>query len=194
MACAYVRSEDEFLAMLRRLLPAGRAWDRWREADTSETALLGVFAAELARLDLRAGEVVCEFFPGTASEMLNEWELVFFGAIQSGTPEERRLGLLAKVSAYGGQSIDYFYGIAETLGYNRYPSTTDPHIRIADGEFFGFRADIGRADVDKVYDQDTGNSIFTWSVYGTDVESDTVLQSLFNNLKPAHTEVFFHNE
>jgi len=156
--------------------------------------LMTVFGEELARVTTRVGELLEEFFPNTATETLSEWESAWgLDDWSAHTQAERRARLVAKVGARGGQSIDYFYTIAENLGYNRAPSTTDPHIEIIEDLYDPFRADVSQADIDAVYDQDPGTSIFTWKVAGTDVETDTVLQELFNLYKPAHTDIVFEN-
>jgi uncharacterized protein YmfQ (DUF2313 family) len=156
--------------------------------------LMYVFGEELARANQRLVELLEEFFPNTANETLSEWEAAFgLDDWSAYTLAERRARLTAKVAAKGGQSIDYFYTIAENLGYNRYPSTTDPHIQIIEGTYYPFRADISQADIDAVYDQDIGTSAFTWRVVGTDVETDTALQEIFNLCKPAHTDIVFEN-
>jgi uncharacterized protein YmfQ (DUF2313 family) len=157
------------------------------------TLLLSVFASECDRIETSAQGVTNEFFPKTVTDLIAEWETAFGIDVVTGDPiATRRARLLAKIRATGGQSIEYFYTLSEAMGYNLHPSTTDPHLRIMTGMYPPFRAGISVAG-DPVYDGGTGASIFTWRVTGTDVETDTYLQEIFNKYKPAHTEIEFVN-
>jgi uncharacterized protein YmfQ (DUF2313 family) len=155
-------------------------------------SLMAVFGAELERLNTAARRLLSDFFPQTAQDMLTEWETAF-DLVHTGTTLERQQRITAYMAAVGGQSIDYFYGLAEKLGYHRHPSTTDPHIQILEGQTIGFRVGISRIGIDPVYDNASGASYATLVVKGTDVETDTDLQALFQLYKPAHTEISFVN-
>jgi uncharacterized protein YmfQ (DUF2313 family) len=159
------------------------------------STFLSVFASEMARLDVAAMRpgVLAEFNPKTASAMLTEWEDAFGLTDHTGTDAQRQARLTAYVGAVGGQSADYFYGIAENLGYNRYPSTTDPHIQILEGQYHPFRLGFSHIGIDKLWDGTSGHSLWTWTVQGTGVETDTTLQAYFNLFKPAHTTIVFTN-
>lgn len=112
----------DYLAQLQALLPSGDAWPR--AADATLTKLLSAFADELAAADMRATDVLNESDPRTASELLIDWEMAAglpdpcvaaSGAIQ--TVEQRRAALVAKLTSLGGQSAEYFIGLAAALGY-----------------------------------------------------------------------------
>lgn len=157
------------------------------------TKLLSVFASEAERIETSANAMALEFTPGSVTDMITEWETALGITVVPGDPIGTRRGrVLAKIRAVGGQSVEYFYTLAETLGYNRYPSTTDPHIRIINNPYPPFRVGISVIG-DALYDGGTGASKFTWRVTGTGVESDSFLQGLFNLCKPAHTEIEFVN-
>ena len=77
-----------YLSQLRALLPPGAAL--LREPGGRVERVLGVAAAELARVDARAAAVREEADPRTAAEMIADWERLL------GLPDEatqRRLGL-----------------------------------------------------------------------------------------------------
>lgn len=156
--------------------------------------LLSVFGMELNNIGHNMRLIFQDMLPKkVTSSMIDAWESAYGLTSDNGlTVENRRAILLAKVRATGGQSVEFFYQLAEAKGYNRHPSTTDPHIQITTGDFPAFRAGISAAG-DKVYDGTTGASIYTWKVKGTSVSTDTALQSLFNQLKPAHTEIIFED-
>lgn len=145
--------------------------------------------------------IVAEMFPSTATDDGNfasiaAWERVYGLSSETGaTLANLRNAVAAKHAAVGGLSIPYFEELAVQRGYTiGAAGATDPHLRITDGSFLPFRADYGRADIDAVYDQDAGASQSTWTVYGTDVESDTGLQVLFEDIKPAWTEIIYVDE
>ena len=174
--------------VLQQLLPRGIAWTK----QFTLYDLLTCFASELERLETSKNTIIDEMFPKTVTQMIDEFEDTFRIVHTSESISIRRARLLAKINAVGGQSIDYYYGLAENAGYNRYPSVVDPHIRIFTGIYQPFRAGISMAG-DAVYDGGSGASVFSWIVAGTTVESDTFLQELFNQYKPAHTEIQFVN-
>jgi uncharacterized protein YmfQ (DUF2313 family) len=142
----------------------------------------------LDRAVASAGTLAAQLLPSTATaDTIDDWER-FLGLIPaSDTLSVRQAAAAAKKSQLGGLSRDYFYELAEGLGYNRYPSASDPHIRIQDGVYAPFRADISRADIDAVYDAANGGESTVWRVSGTSVSSDTILRALYEDLKPVQT-------
>lgn len=112
----------DYLAQLQALLPPGIAWAR--RAAATLTKLLAAFADEFARVDQRAADLVEESDPRTTSEMLPDWERVaglpdpcvaVLGVEQ--TVEQRRAALVAKLTALGGQSRQYYIDLVAALGY-----------------------------------------------------------------------------
>jgi uncharacterized protein YmfQ (DUF2313 family) len=148
-----------------------------------------------------AQEIVVESFPDTARSsgessygMLEWWERMFDITPPIGaTYAERRMAVVAAERATGGVTDAYFRRLAEALGYT-IGTTPDPHMRFTEGDFPRAMADFAEADISQVWDQDSGASAVTWCVLGTDVESDTVLQALFNRSKVKGTEIIFINE
>jgi len=149
---------------------------------------------ELDAVETSAALLSMQLFPDTASTLLPDFERNWGIVPEVGaTNAERRLAIIAKMRARGGLSIPYYKNIAAGLGFN-IDSGVDPHLRIVEGEFFGFLADVGRADIDKIYDQGGGLNRFTWNVYGTNVESHPMLTTIFTEFKPAGTQVVFTDE
>ncbi|MFZ5746347.1 MAG: YmfQ family protein [Pseudomonadota bacterium] len=101
---------------LIQLLPRGRAW---RGSHTS--ALLRGLAHEFARADERAERLIDEANPGTALELLSDWERVLgLPDDCSGRPDsiaERQVAAANKMAQRGGQSRPFFIQLAARLGY-----------------------------------------------------------------------------
>jgi len=132
-----------------------------------------------------------QILPDTADEKtIEDWERVYGVVPTSDALVDRRASVLAKMAATGGLSIEYFYTIAEALGYNRYPSATNPHIRIRDDLFHPFRACFSVAG-DPVYLLSNGSEKHAWEVSGTDVSNDENLSLLFEALKPPYTYIIW---
>lgn len=118
----------------------------------------------------------------------------FYNAAPSGgdTVDIRRNRVVSKIRIKGGFNIQKFVDIATALGYV-YGDTGDKHLILSEGDYAPFRADRGRADIDRVYDQDSSLSQYTVVVSGTDVETDNDLQSAFNRIHCAGTNFIFSN-
>lgn len=138
--------------------------------------------------------------PLYAETLLPDWERVLaITPASSATYQSRLSAVLSKLNEVGGLSIPYFVSLAASIGYT-----------ISIDEPQQFRAGIGRSG-DALYEQDI---IFIWrttisgsstSVYrfraGSSVAnerltafSDPIIESAFNDLKPAHTFVYFAYE
>lgn len=191
-----VMTADQYLTMVQALLPPGAAWPR--DADAVITGVLRAMAAELARLDQRADDLVGEADPRTTSELLTDWERVaglpdlFSGDLN--TVQERRDALVTKLTNVGGQSRAFFIALAARLGYT-----------ITITEFQPFRVGFNAAG-DRL---NGGPWSFTWqvnapettirefrvgrSVAGEPLRSwgNELLESAINAYKPAHTYVIF---
>lgn len=158
-------------------------------------AELGTEGAALDRTQGQADAVSAGIFPYQAGNLLADWERVC-GLTPSGTYQERIAAVLAKLVELGGLSIPYFVRIASRLGYT---------ITIAEPQ--QFYAGFARAgDALAPYE-----AIWVWHVliHGNAARAvrfragestagerltifgDPVLETLFNNLKPAHTLAVF---
>lgn len=155
--------------------------------------------AEGAALDAAqrsADRVNASVTPFGAVELLPDWERVL-GLTGTGGYQERLDSVLAKLAEVGGLSIPYFITLARRLGYTITIFEPQP-----------FRADASRAG-DAVYVADViwcwqvvVEGATTWRVYpfraGSSVAGDRVLafgdpviEEILNDLKPAHTFVYF---
>jgi uncharacterized protein YmfQ (DUF2313 family) len=115
------QSAAAYARVLRQLLPTGPAWII--EPDDVRAKALLAMAEELARLDARGDQLIEEMDPRTTLELLGEWERAV------GLPDdvvteipatitERRIAVLQKLTASGGQSRQYFIDLAATSGFN----------------------------------------------------------------------------
>lgn len=165
--------------------------------DPNSTRLAAELGAEGTALDTvvsTASRVRDAITPFWANEMLPDWERVC-GLVPaaSATVQQRISAVLAKLAETGGLSIPYFIQLAASLGYTI--TITEPQ---------PFRAGISRAG-DRLYlwpdvlwywrvnvHSSDGNAV-RWragaSVAGERLLSfgDPILESTFNDLKPADT-------
>lgn len=109
----------DYAQQARQLLPRGLIW-AIRSGTTYAQFLEGV-ATEFARLETRAAELEFESDPRTTTELLIEWERNLgipgnCGSLGS-TTIIRRAVAAAKLASQGGQSREYFIGVALQLGW-----------------------------------------------------------------------------
>lgn len=116
-------SVDEYLSMLKKLLPPGIAFPR--EDTTSFIALLlECWAIELSRIDSRIDALIRENDPRVSvecfSDWLAEWGLpdVCANLIAGMTDTTLRQLLLFKITTVGGQSRRFFAELAARFGYS----------------------------------------------------------------------------
>jgi uncharacterized protein YmfQ (DUF2313 family) len=103
---------------LAALLPRGLPWPR--EPTCVLQQLLAAWAAAFARVDARGADLGDASDPRTTVEMLSDWERVFGlpdpCAPVTPTEPQRRAALLARLTALGGQSRQYFIDLLGALG------------------------------------------------------------------------------
>jgi uncharacterized protein YmfQ (DUF2313 family) len=113
-------SAEDYLTQFQRLLPRGRIWNRgwgWLQ-DADLLTLMPTWA----RLQTALNSLIAEIFPCSTTGLLPEWEETLglpdpcTGPLD--TTEQRREAACAKFAARGGQSIDYFIRLANSLGYD----------------------------------------------------------------------------
>ncbi|WP_424138155.1 YmfQ family protein [Roseomonas chloroacetimidivorans] len=116
---AIARTVAEYSVALLALLPRGRIWPR--DPDATLAAVARGLAPSAQRLDGRAVALLTDAFPGTAYELLPEWEaslgLPDPCAGPSPSLQQRRAQVVARLTATGGQSVPYFIEVAANLGY-----------------------------------------------------------------------------
>ncbi|HHQ9174889.1 TPA: YmfQ family protein [Yersinia enterocolitica] len=168
--------------------------------DTQQPKINAEIQAEGNTLDsasILANAVLGGVTPFYANNLLVDWERVLDITAEPEASYQQRLQVvLIKLSESGGLSIPYFMRIAASAGYQINIDELEP-----------FRAGVNRAgDVISVPDV-----IWVWrvNVFGSKTQtfrfragisaagerlssfSDTVLETVFNNLKPAHTFCYF---
>jgi uncharacterized protein YmfQ (DUF2313 family) len=187
---------DVYAAQALALLPPGPAWPRGAES------VIARLAASLAQPFRRVHERFCallaEATPITTDALLADWERVLGlpdpCAPAAQTVAERRVRVLQRLAAIGGQSRAYYIEIARALGY-----------QIEIEEFRPFLAGIGRAG-DPLY----GISWrYAWRVVAPETTrryfrsgegrageplsgwGNDILECVIRRLAPAHTVVLF---
>lgn len=155
----------------------------------------------LERIEAGTRQVVASITPISAVDTLPDWERVCGLAVQAGASRQERVNaVLAKLRELGGLSIPYFKGLALRLGYE---------IEIT--EFEPFFLDHSHLDRDQLLELE---AIWVWqvSIKGGQVRAfpfyldassvdesllsfaDSILETYFRELKPAHTFVVFDYE
>lgn len=189
-------SQDEYRDALAALLPTGAAWPRDPAAVVQQ--LLGSLAAELARLDMRAAQLLAETDPASTSELLPDWERVVglpdpcVTTVQ--TVAERRQALEGRLTSVGGQSRRFFIDLAARLGYSitidefaSASAATAAGISFTgDGWAHTWRVNVPTAVAVtpfRVGAGSVGEPLRVWS--------NEVIECQFNRYKPAHTVVLF---
>lgn len=144
--------------------------------------LLLIFSQEIARLHDRIYALMNESIPGLSVELLSDWETVA-GLPNEFTPvglsvEERQSLVHQKITQGKGtndgleltQNESFFIDYAANMGYT---------ITIS---YYGTPFRVG---VSRVGDRVGGSAVsYYWVVTG---DYDSILQSLFEEIKPAHT-------
>lgn len=181
--------------LLARLLPPVAYSPEQKALDAELTAEGNVF--RLA--DLSSEAVTGGITPLFAANLLSDWERVLGLTPADDAPYQQRLdAVLIKLAETGGLSRAYFIGLAATAGYS-----------ITIDEFEPFRAGVNRAG-DRLYVPEV---IWVWAVNvkssvtmyyfraGSSLSGerlstfgDRVLETIFENLKPAHTYCYFTYE
>lgn len=168
--------------------------------DTQQPALSAELSAEGSAFDATdesANNALNAVAPFFADNLLTDWERVLDVTPNEDDGYQQRLDrVLIKLSEIGGSSISYFINMASRISYT-----------ITIDELQPFRAGSNRCG-DTLYIEDV---IYTWrvNVYGLAVPlyyfragisrvserlmtlGDKVLETTFNDLKPAHTFCFF---
>lgn len=179
MAITLGSSAADYKKALIDLSPSGNCWPT--SDDSNWVKLLDALAQEFARVDGRAVDLYNEGFPDTSDELLANWERIVGLPDQFSDPDasldERRAAVLFKLRARGGQTVEYYEGLLETLGYR---------VQIIDAT--PFRAGISHAD-DFLFDA-TWVNIFLVIVENPVSDPDN-LEARITSLKPAHSKSVF---
>lgn len=185
---------DDYLTMLKKLLPRGAAWQFGTGSKFSD--LLTAFADELVRVHKRAVDLVKECDPRYTSELLAEWEKVAglpdpcTGALE--TQAERRDAIVARLGEQGGQSRQFFIDLAAALGYTVTIDEFNPFVAgdnagdAVAGDAWQFAWQVNAPETTIEYftaGSNAGEPLATWG--------NTELECAIERAKPAHTNVIF---
>ncbi len=188
--------EQSYLNRLKGLLPPV-SYDRNGEVISSS---LEIEAKFLSRINAGSNKVLKGITPTESNELLANWER--FLGIETDVADNYQFRLnrvILKINETGGLSIPYFIGLAKSFGYT---------IKITEGDAYIFRAGRNRAG-DRIGRED---QIWVWyvDVISTNVAeiyfragsgragdrllsmNDSVIETIFNDLKPAHTLCIFN--
>jgi len=138
--------------------------------------------------------------PLYAETLLPDWERVLaITPASSATYQSRLNAVLSKLNEVGGLSIPYFVGLAASIGYTISIDEPQPFragtshvgdtVYIPDIVFIWLTTVTGSST--PVYRFRSGSSVVAERLTSF---SDAVIESVFNDLKPAHTFVYFAYE
>lgn len=191
-----MRDVAAYTAQLQQLLPTGAAWSR--DPSATLTAFLGALAAEFARVDARADDLLAEMAPRTTYELLEDWERVL-GLPDGCTPvlgtlSERRAALVQKLTSLGGQTPAFYVALAASLGFEVLVHEFDPDV-----DDYSPGLDISGGKWRLVWRVEVLNQTdFTVFRAGDSAAGDRLveggaldLECVIRRAKPAHTQVVF---
>jgi uncharacterized protein YmfQ (DUF2313 family) len=184
---------NDWRELLYLLLPDGYARDGKRL-----NAELQAEGNMLASVERSAQDVLNGVTPFTAVALLSDWERVLGLSVSSGmTIQARRQQIMAKLVETGGLSRSYFIRLAKSLGYDITIDEPEPFrcgrnrcgdrlwipeivwvwiVNIQDGQVPVYRFRCGSSA--------TGERLMSFG--------QNMLESIFRDLKPAHTQVVFN--
>lgn len=187
-----------FLSAIQALLPRGQVWPR--DQDAVQTKVLSGLAPSYERNTARANYLLVDAFPGTALELLPEWEATLGlpdpCAGPAPTLQQRRAQVIARISNTGGQSVAFFIEFAKSLGYDITVTQFAPFRAgqnsagdAVNSEAWAYAWQVNAPAVTVSYFRAgrscAGDSLATWG--------NTVLACEIGALKPAHTQVIVAN-
>lgn len=170
-------NQAEYLNLLALLLPPVT----YVPSGERLKAQLNAEAKLYAILDGMTAELVSAIDPETATDTLTDWERVYALTPGSGdTLQQRRQAVMAALAETGGLSRQYFINLAAALGY-------DITIDELDDPMWRWVVNVNGTPEQTYYFRVGESSV------GDRLEEsgDPDLETLFNRLKPAHTECIF---
>ena len=180
-------------------LPGGRMFEAKRISGTNLRKLLRGFAKEAIRADNYIQTLQDEYMPDTTTLFLDEWEFVlgipddcFDG---TGSAADRRTAILVKLASLGVQTVDDFQALAARFGLsvNIHPGKDVYDTpSLAPGLTFA-NEKRARFTIVVTFNFAAGEAFtYTFPIpFGTSEVS--ILECLFNNVKPANCQVIFQN-
>jgi uncharacterized protein YmfQ (DUF2313 family) len=158
------------------------------EPSSGLSSFLLAISDELARIDARADQLVAEWDPSTATEMLSDWERVLGlpveGTVLPADNVSRQIAVARAYVARGGQTEAYFIALADAAGFEVSISDIAVHvwqmsvnlslIRVS----YTLVTSIFRAGASRAGDHLTSYSV-------------PELEAVIRRATPAHTVVWF---
>jgi uncharacterized protein YmfQ (DUF2313 family) len=190
---------DQFKSAIKKLLPRGRVWSR--DIDTVQDQVYSALAPTYERQTAAAIGLLNDSPPFSLDQMLPEWEAALGlpdPCVTTAQSHSQRVAqVISKLSYSGGQTVAYFVGLAEAVGY--------PDVSIQ--QYAPFR--VGRSAMGSPLG--TSDWAFAWTVnapslpviyfsMGISAMGDGLyslggkeLQCTINRYAPAHTLVTYAN-
>lgn len=163
-------SVNDYVAAMQALLPRGFAWPR--DTDATLTGVLRGLAPVYYRINESANGLLVDAFPSTAVDLLPEWDATLALPGTGDTPTQQAQVVAALIDS-GGQSAAYFEEIAAAYG-----------LTIVISGYRPYTVD------DPVDDEMAGDGwAHVWKVTGMVAGDYSVLRTLFETYKPAHTTI-----
>ena len=190
-------SQNDYRRALQALMPTGAVWPR--DVSSVQAAVLNAQAAEFRQSDTDALSLLKGAFPATATIMLSEWETSL------GLPDDCAIGetdsialrqkaVVSKLTATGGQSIEYFTEQAKALGYD----VTITQFRQARAGMSGAGAALNGDDWPFVMLVTAPKTTITYAQAGVNYAGDPLrswgnklLECRLNRLAPSHVIIKF---
>jgi uncharacterized protein YmfQ (DUF2313 family) len=188
-------TSDDFLAVIRKLLPSGAAWptDPLSTMMKYMGALADIMGAQQA---LAATLSEREADPSLTIELLPHWE-VRYGLPDPCSPagatlDQRHAALMSKIAATGGQSAAYYISVAAAMGVPITIETFTPFVAgspCGAGLYgapwrFAWRVHSPASSITHFHaGSGAGEPLATWG--------NAALICRIQRIKPAHTTVLF---
>lgn len=194
-------SSDEYLLMLKKLLPPGVAFPRG-DATSFVALLLECWAIELSRADARIDALIRENDPRISvecfSDWLEEWGLpdVCTGLLANMTDTTLRQLLLFKVTTVGGQNRQFFADLAARFGYRIQIDEYRHHTvdsQVMDGLWSSDVEHYWKCNILTGAENATAQLHNTLGVVSEPLAwwGDQLIECLIEKYKPAQSEVLF---
>jgi uncharacterized protein YmfQ (DUF2313 family) len=185
-------------AQLLALLPPGPAWPR--EPTSWLGRLLAAWAEEFARLETRVDQLLAEYDPRSAYELIDEWEAALGlpdpCTAAATTLSARQVNTWRKLAFVGGQTPAFYIALAASLGFEIEIHEFDPDV---DDYAPSLAAEVAAGrwrHIWRVHVLNAGD--FTYfrmgdPLGGRFVEGDAAfdLECIITASRPAHTYVVF---
>ncbi|MEC5321137.1 putative phage tail protein [Brenneria populi subsp. brevivirga] len=193
-------SADEYQTAIRSLMPRGKVWRS--DSDYVQMKVFLALAYAYEQSDTDALAMLEGAFPSTATILLKEWEETLglpddCSISEQDSYDKRQSSVVQKLIASGGQTIDYFISLAESLGYE----ITITEYRQARAGISVCRDPINGGDYPFAWTVNAGETTVAWAWCGQTYAGDPLrswgnktLECALNKVAPSHTIINFSYE